>query len=101
VAVLRTIISSRCFLITLGLDSLTLIKKNYCVETENLNASVKFVFPKINQLTPSMCIWLQVVQEYERAVIFRLGRIVPGGAKGPGKMDARSLISCSFIVMKH
>ena len=29
--------------------------------------------------------WLvQVVQEYERAVIFRLGRLLPGGAKGPG-----------------
>jgi len=28
---------------------------------------------------------VQVVQEYERAVIFRLGRIVPGGAKGPGQ----------------
>ena len=27
---------------------------------------------------------LQVVQEYERAVIFRLGRLQPGGAKGPG-----------------
>ena len=27
---------------------------------------------------------LQVVQEYERAVIFRLGRLLPGGAKGPG-----------------
>jgi regulator of protease activity HflC (stomatin/prohibitin superfamily) len=27
---------------------------------------------------------LQVVQEYERAVIFRLGRLIPGGAKGPG-----------------
>ena len=26
----------------------------------------------------------QVVQEYERAVIFRLGRLRPGGAKGPG-----------------
>ncbi|ETN78487.1 hypothetical protein NECAME_10335 [Necator americanus] len=25
-----------------------------------------------------------VVQEYERAVIFRLGRLMPGGAKGPG-----------------
>ena len=29
---------------------------------------------------------LQVVQEYERAVIFRLGRLLPGGAKGPGKL---------------
>lgn len=27
----------------------------------------------------------QVVQEYERAVIFRLGRLMAGGAKGPGK----------------
>ena len=27
---------------------------------------------------------MQVVQEYERAVIFRLGRLLPGGAKGPG-----------------
>ena len=27
----------------------------------------------------------KVVQEYERAVIFRLGRLLPGGAKGPGR----------------
>ena len=27
---------------------------------------------------------IKVVQEYERAVMFRLGRILPGGAKGPG-----------------
>lgn len=26
----------------------------------------------------------QVVQEYERAVIFRLGRLLPGGSRGPG-----------------
>lgn len=26
-----------------------------------------------------------MVQEYERAVIFRLGRLLSGGAKGPGK----------------
>jgi erythrocyte band 7 integral membrane protein len=26
----------------------------------------------------------KVVQEYQRAVIFRLGRILSGGAKGPG-----------------
>lgn len=33
-----------------------------------------------------ICLWIvQVVQEYERAVIFRLGRIAPGGAKGPGE----------------
>lgn len=27
---------------------------------------------------------MKVVQEYERAVIFRLGRLIGGGAKGPG-----------------
>jgi len=32
----------------------------------------------------SLCVILKVVQEYERAVIFRLGRLLPGGAKGPG-----------------
>ena len=31
-----------------------------------------------------MIIW-KVVQEYERAVIFRLGRLLNGGAKGPGQ----------------
>ena len=29
---------------------------------------------------------VQVVQEYERAVIFRIGRLLPGGAKGPGEV---------------
>jgi erythrocyte band 7 integral membrane protein len=28
-----------------------------------------------------------VVQEYERAVIFRLGRLMQGGAKGPGLLN--------------
>ncbi|KAL3090625.1 hypothetical protein niasHT_023470 [Heterodera trifolii] len=32
----------------------------------------------------SACMSIKVVQEYERAVIFRLGRLLPGGAKGPG-----------------
>uniref|UniRef100_T1IUR2 Band 7 domain-containing protein n=1 Tax=Strigamia maritima TaxID=126957 RepID=T1IUR2_STRMM len=32
----------------------------------------------------SLMICLKVVQEYERAVIFRLGRLLSGGAKGPG-----------------
>ena len=32
----------------------------------------------------SLCLSMKVVQEYERAVIFRLGRLVSGGAKGPG-----------------
>jgi len=32
----------------------------------------------------SLFICLKIVQEYERAVIFRVGRLVNGGAKGPG-----------------
>jgi len=32
----------------------------------------------------SLCFTIKVVQEYERAVIFRLGRLLSGGAKGPG-----------------
>lgn len=32
----------------------------------------------------SLCFCIKVVQEYERAVIFRLGRLLQGGAKGPG-----------------
>jgi len=32
----------------------------------------------------SLCVLIKVVQEYERAVIFRLGRLLEGGAKGPG-----------------
>nr|CAD2194200.1 unnamed protein product [Meloidogyne enterolobii] len=27
---------------------------------------------------------IKIVKEYERAVIFRLGRLIPGGARGPG-----------------
>ncbi|XP_028968961.1 band 7 protein AGAP004871-like [Galendromus occidentalis] len=32
----------------------------------------------------SLCLCIKIVQEYERAVIFRLGRLLQGGAKGPG-----------------
>uniref|UniRef100_A0AC34QFL7 Band 7 domain-containing protein n=1 Tax=Panagrolaimus sp. JU765 TaxID=591449 RepID=A0AC34QFL7_9BILA len=41
-------------------------------------ALVVITFP----LSAFFCV--KVVQEYERAVIFRLGRLMPGGAKGPG-----------------
>ncbi|KAL3198412.1 hypothetical protein MRX96_014236 [Rhipicephalus microplus] len=34
----------------------------------------------------SLFFCIKIVQEYERAVIFRLGRLVQGGAKGPGKL---------------
>ncbi|TRY64383.1 hypothetical protein TCAL_04027 [Tigriopus californicus] len=40
----------------------------------------------LSYLDPSqeMCWMGEVVQEYERAVIFRLGRLLDGGSKGPG-----------------
>lgn len=40
---------------------------------------------------------LQVVQEYERAVIFRLGQLVRGRAKGPGKEYCLSVKPFSSI----
>ncbi|CAF4327700.1 unnamed protein product [Rotaria magnacalcarata] len=38
----------------------------------------------------SLCFCLKVVQEYERAVIFRLGRILANGARG-NKVDLRTV----------
>ncbi|XP_074604686.1 stomatin-4-like isoform X2 [Brevipalpus obovatus] len=38
----------------------------------------------IASLPFSLFFCIKVVQEYERAVIFRLGRLVTGGARGPG-----------------
>ena len=35
-------------------------------------------------LPVSLCFAVKVVQEYERVVIFRLGRLLSGGARGPG-----------------
>ncbi|XP_064649623.1 band 7 protein AGAP004871-like [Lineus longissimus] len=44
----------------------------------------------------SLFFCLKVVQEYERAVIFRLGRLRPGGPKGPGIFFVLSCIE-NFI----
>ena len=35
----------------------------------------------------------QIVQEYERAVIFRLGRVLPG-ARGPGNIFIDDFVDC-------
>ena len=43
--------------------------------------SVLFIFVS---LPLSLLFVVKVVQEYERAVIFRLGRLLSGGARGPG-----------------
>ena len=41
---------------------------------------------------------LQVVQEYERAVIFRLGRLLNGGAKGPGMLILILMLMQTFLM---
>ena len=59
-----TILSYMLIIVTLPISACMCIKVWFFVQTRTIE--------------------LQVVQEYERAVIFRLGRLMPGGAKGPG-----------------
>lgn len=40
------------------------------------------------------CVSVQVVQQYERAVIYRLGRLLSGGAKGPGGCEC--VVTCDM-----
>jgi hypothetical protein len=42
-------------------------------------------------------LFTKVVQEYERAVMFRLGRILPGGARGPGKFFFNEIFHLDLI----
>ena len=46
------------------------------------------------QATCVLFLCAQIVKEYERAIIFRLGRILRGGAKGPGQ---KPLLFFSFL----
>ncbi|XP_023237213.1 band 7 protein AGAP004871-like isoform X2 [Centruroides sculpturatus] len=61
--------------------------------TENTDSGLGFcgwIFTLLSTLVVvvtfpfSLLFCIKVVQEYERAVIFRLGRLLQGGAKGPG-----------------
>ena len=53
------------------------------------NQSINFNTLNLNFSSNQLCkVVCQVVLEYERAVIFRLGQLLPGGAKGPGKAVA-------------
>ena len=53
----------------------------------------------------SVLVTVKVVKEYERAVIFRLGRLLSGGARGPGIffvlpcVDSYSKVSVKMIIM--
>ena len=58
-----------------------------CDEGPDLFAHLLKVFSVMLLITTlpfSLFFAVKVVQEYERAVIFRLGRLVAGGARGPG-----------------
>ena len=46
----------------------------------------------------SLFVCFKVVQEYERAVIFRLGRLLNGGSKGPGKQGLPCFV-CLLLVL--
>jgi len=48
-----------------------------------LLSAISFILVLVT-LPFSLCYCVKVVQEYERAVIFRLGRLKKGGASGPG-----------------
>ena len=39
---------------------------------------------KLSALGNNISFVIQVVQEYERAVVYRLGRSLPGALRGPG-----------------
>lgn len=59
-------------------------------EEEGCGAFVGFLLKALSLLLIictfpfSLCVCVKMVQEYERAVIFRLGRVKRGGAVGPG-----------------
>lgn len=63
-------------------------KKNHVISKNTLFSYMQFFSFSCN---------LQVVQEYERAVIFRLGRLMQGGAKGPGKLIQLTFHSLVYI----
>ena len=50
----------------------------------SVKVSLNNFFCKCMEMVTYFCSLLKVVQEYERAVVFRLGRLRSGGAKGPG-----------------
>ena len=49
-----------------------------------MSMTVLSLFLIVLTLPLSLFFVVKVVQEYERAVIFRLGRLLTGGARGPG-----------------
>jgi len=53
--------------------------------------------PRFVAIKVTKCVCLvQIVQEYERAVIFRLGRLLEGGTKGPGQCPLCAATAVSY-----
>ena len=86
----------RCKLICL----LTIICPAACEEGPGLCANLLTMASVLLILVTfplSLLFTVKVVQEYERAVIFRLGRLLSGGASGPGVFF---VIPCMDIYVK-
>lgn len=70
---------------------------------EKTNLNVFNLLPDFNVcavvLTAEVSFVLQVVQEYERVIIFRLGRPVGRRAKGPGTINVLLVTGDSFILL--
>ncbi len=56
-----------------------------------------FVSEKKLKFPILLYILLQVVQEYERAVIFRLGRLLSGGSRGPGNKKIHYILTSGLL----
>lgn len=66
-----------------GYDTNAYVEKNTSGICTFLLTAISVVFI-ILTFPVSLFMCVKIVQEYERAVIFRLGRLVKGGARGPG-----------------
>ncbi|XP_031410693.1 podocin [Meleagris gallopavo] len=54
-------------------------------------------------MTFPISVWfcMKVVREYERAIVFRLGHLLPGRARGPGKMLTESFLFLPCLDTYH
>ena len=77
-----TVISWVMVMVTLPFSLCVCFKvtnRKYCVAVGYVHYTYNIVYSNRYSI-----ILIQVVQEYERAVIFRLGRLLKGGSRGPG-----------------
>ena len=75
---------------------LTIAHNNCGPPLSFIQQNISNIVKKKKNSTDHLCI--KVVQEYERAVIFRLGRLLSGGSKGPGNKIIFVFVFSSNIV---